>query len=69
MLNDKGIGCRPFFFTMHQQPILLEMGFFKNHSYPVAEKLSKRGLYIPSGMALKDEQIEYVSKKVIEVLG
>ena len=53
---------------MHKQPILLEKGFFKNESYPVAERLSKRGLYIPSGMALIDAQIKNVSKKVIEVL-
>ena len=67
-LNKSGIGCRPFFFPMHKQPILLEKGFFKNESYPVAERLSKRGLYIPSGMALIDAQIKNVSKKVIEVL-
>ena len=45
------------------------MGFFQSESHPVAERLSQRGLYIPSGMALTNEQINHVSKKVIEVLG
>ena len=54
---------------MHQQPVLIKMGFFQSESYPVAERLFKRGLYIPSGMALTDEQINQVTKKVIEVLG
>ena len=68
-LREEDIDCRPFFYPMNQQPILIKMGFFQSESYPVAERLSKRGLYIPSGMALTDEQINRVAKKVIEVLG
>ena len=68
-LRENDIDCRPFFYPMHQQPVLIKMGFFQSESYPVAERLSKRGLYIPSGMALTDEQINRVAKKVIEVLG
>ena len=68
-LKEENIDCRPFFYPMHQQPVLIKMGFFQSESYPVAERLSKRGLYIPSGMALTDEQINRVAKKVIEVLG
>ena len=69
LLRVGNIECRPFFYPMHQQPVLIKMGFFQIESYPVAERLSKRGLYIPSGMALTDEQINRVAKKVIEVLG
>jgi len=68
-LREKDIDCRPFFYPMHLQPVLLKMGLFQSESYPVAERLSKLGLYIPSGMALTDEQINRVAKKVIEVLG
>ena len=68
-LREEDIDCRPFFYPMHQQPVLIKMGVFQSESYPVAERLSERGLYIPSGMALTDEQINQVAKKVIEVLG
>ena len=68
MLEEKGIGCRPFFCPMNQQPILQKMGYFKNESYPVAERLYKKGFYIPSGLALTSEQINHVTKKLIEVL-
>ena len=68
MLEEKGIGCRPFFCPMNQQPVLREMGFFLNESYPVAERLYKQGFYIPSGMALTSEHINHVTKKLIEVL-
>ena len=68
MLGEKGIGCRPFFCPMNQQPVLREMGFFINESYPVAERLYKQGLYIPSGTALTSEHINHVTNILIETL-
>ena len=63
-LMDAGIQTRPFFWGIHEQPILQRMGLFKNESYPVTEKLSRRGLYVPSGLALSEEQIGQVIKSV-----
>lgn len=57
-LADKGIGTRPFFYPMHQQPVLKRMGFFAGERYPVAERICNQGFYIPSGMALNEDQIE-----------
>lgn len=65
----KGIGCRPFFYPIHQQPVLSKMGMFKGETYPVAERLYKKGFYIPSGLGLKDQDIERVAIAVKEVLG
>ena len=65
-LGDKKIGSRPFFCPMHQQPVLKNMGLFKGESYPVAERLYNQGFYIPSGMALTDEQINKVSETIIK---
>lgn len=67
-LASKGIGCRPFFCPMHQQPVLLERGLFRGEVYPVAERLYRRGFYIPSGMALTESQMEQVAAAVREVL-
>jgi perosamine synthetase len=67
-LAQNGIGCRPFFYPMHQQPVLRKMGLFKGESYPQAERLYQRGLYIPSGMALSDEQIYRVTEAIVKVL-
>lgn len=63
-----GVGCRPFFCPMHQQPILKEMGFFKNESYPIAERLYERGFYIPSGLALTEQMIIRSAEAVRQVL-
>jgi len=67
-LGRLGIGCRPFFYPMHQQPVLRKMGLFEGESYPEAEKLYQRGFYIPSGMALSDEQINRVVEALVEAL-
>ena len=63
-LGARGIGTRPFFCPMHQQPVLLRQGLFAGESYPVAERLYKQGFYIPSGMALTQEQMQYVAEQV-----
>ena len=63
-----GVGCRPFFCPMHQQPVLRERGLFANESYPVAERLYRRGFYIPSGLALTEAQMARVAAAVREVL-
>jgi perosamine synthetase len=67
-LKQKGIETRPFFLGMHEQPALLQHGLFIDESYPVAERLARQGLYLPSGLALTEEQIDEVCNAVSEVL-
>ena len=67
-LGKLGIGTRPFFWPMHEQPVLRRMGLFAGESHPVAERIARRGFYIPSGMALSGEQIERAAAAVREIL-
>lgn len=67
-LGAKGIGTRPFFYPMHQQPVFKKMGLFKDEEYPNATKLYERGFYIPSGLALTEQQIQDVSRILHEVI-
>lgn len=67
-LGQAGIGSRPFFWPMHEQPVFLKMGLFAGESYPVAERLARRGFYIPSGMALTEEQMDKVVAAVVAML-
>jgi perosamine synthetase len=67
-LTAKGVGCRPFFCPMHQQPVLKRMGLFTDEEHIVAERLYSRGFYIPSGMALSDNQMDEVVYAVQELL-
>jgi perosamine synthetase len=68
LLGEYKVGSRPFFWSMHEQPVFIKMGLFDNISCPVAEKIARRGFYIPSGLALTDEQIQYVTLALREVL-
>ena len=63
-LTFKGVSTRPFFWPMHMQPVLLRQGLFKGECYPVAENIARRGFYIPSGVGLTNEQMEYVAAQV-----
>lgn len=63
-LATKGIGCRPFFWPMHEQPVLQRLGLGSGEHYPVAERLARRGFYIPSGLALTTIQQEQVAEAV-----
>ena len=45
-----GVGTRPFFWPMHEQPVFMRQDMFAGERYPVAERLARRGLYIPSGL-------------------
>ena len=57
-LAQQGIGTRPFFWPMHEQPVFRRRGLFAGERYPVAERLARRGFYLPSGVALSPQQIE-----------
>jgi perosamine synthetase len=67
-LEGRGVQTRPFFWPMHEQPVFRRMGLFANERYPVAERLARRGFYLPSGMALTEAQINKVAEAVRELL-
>ena len=66
-LADCGVETRPFFLGLHEQPAFLERGWFQNERYPVAERLARQGLYLPSGLALSEEQLHKVCRAVRSV--
>jgi perosamine synthetase len=67
-LGTQGIGTRPFFWPMHEQPVFRKMGLFEGERYPVAERLARRGFYLPSGMALGEPEIIEVAEAVKNLL-
>jgi perosamine synthetase len=67
-LQALGIQTRPFFLGMHEQPVFLERGLFRGEHYPVTERIARQGLYLPSGLALTETQLEQVCDAVRKVL-
>lgn len=68
LLADRGVGCRPFFYPMHLQPVFRKLGLFVDEQYPVAENLGERGFYVPSGLGVTGEQVEYIAEQVRQIL-
>ena len=67
-LGQAQIGTRPFFYPMHLQPVFQKKGMYLNESYQVAERLSDRGFYLPSGLGLTNEEIVVVANTLIDIL-
>jgi len=68
-LMEKKIQTRTFFYPMHKQKIFKKMNLFANkEKYPNAEYLSLNGFYLPSGLGIKNYEIDYVATTLNEIL-
>jgi perosamine synthetase len=69
-LKEKGIDTRTFFVGMHNQPV-----YTKDDprypdvtgDYPVADRLEKTGLYLPSSSHLTNEQATFITQTIKEL--
>lgn len=68
LLLEEGVDSRTFFWCMHEQPVYQRLGMFADERYPNAEYLARKGLYIPSGLAITKEQMDAVICKVKKVV-
>lgn len=59
-LEENGIGTRRFYPPLHVQPPFLQ------HGFPNAEWVSQRGLWLPSSVHLKAEDVAFVCDKIKE---
>jgi len=67
-LVEREVQTRPFFVGMHDQPVLRDRGLFEGEQFPVTDRISRQGLYLPSGMALSESQLGQVCEAVRELL-
>jgi perosamine synthetase len=67
-MTNEGIGCRPFFYPMHLQPVFKKYNLFNGESYPIAENLYERGFYIPSGLSLNEKKISHIADVLYKIL-
>lgn len=67
-MADRGIETRPFFLGMHEQPVFQKEGLFAGEQYPVAERLARQGLYLPTGLTMNEDDIRMVVDTLKEIL-
>lgn len=61
-LEKKGIETRPMFYPIHTMP-----PYKTEEKLPISEKLSKRGITLPSSAKLQDEVIIYITNSIKEI--
>jgi len=62
-LKERGIDTRDFFLSSASQPVIRKL-FPSSERFPVTEDIARRGLYLPSGLALTKEQLQYVCDSI-----
>lgn len=67
-LKARGVGTRPFFLGLHEQPALRERGLFVGERYPHAEHAYRYGFYLPSGLTLTEDTVAQVVAALKESL-
>ncbi|OGP51698.1 MAG: hypothetical protein A2Y79_02135 [Deltaproteobacteria bacterium RBG_13_43_22] len=65
-LKNQGIDTRSFFVPMHLQTVFRDKAVKAKWfgRYPVAERISEQGLYLPSGLTITRDQIGYISNQI-----
>ena len=65
----KNIQTRNFFYPMHKQTIFKKMNIFSKKEKCInAEYLSLNGFYLPSGLGIKNHEIDYVAKTLNSII-
>ena len=59
-LKENGIGSRPFYPPLHSEPAYGYMDL----SFPVAEEIAAKGLWLPSSISVTDEQIAHICETI-----
>ena len=67
-LSELGIETRRFFCPMHLQPLIKNSKVRLNSSYSVSENLWRNGIYLPSGLGITSNEIDYCVKSLWDLV-
>ena len=67
-LRARGVDARHFFWPMHEQPVFRKLGLFANTRCPVAERIARRGLFLPSGVGTTREEVDQSANALTDIL-
>lgn len=68
-LKENGVGCSVHFIPIHKHTYYKNKYGYKNEDYPIANKVFDKSLSLPIYPDMSDEEIEYVIKNVLEIVG
>jgi perosamine synthetase len=68
-LKSAGVGCSVHFIPIHKHPYYKETYHYKNEDYPVANAVFEKSLSLPIYPDMSEEEVDFVIKKVKEIVG
>ncbi len=68
-LKEQGVETREAFVPYNMQKLLIEKEMTKEEECPIANRIGKSGLYLPSGPNLGHDEVRYVASNLKECLG
>jgi perosamine synthetase len=63
-LLENGVDTRDFFYAPCDQPLLVGLNPRIRPHFPVTERIARDGCYLPSGLAITDDQIKVVCETI-----
>ncbi len=63
-LAGRGVETRSFFIPVHLQPIYFDQ--FRGQAFPVAERLCRQGLYLPTSEALTEADCDWICRQIAD---
>lgn len=67
LLRSRGVDTRRFFCPIHLQPFAAKFQITFDSALSVSEKLWERGFYLPSGLGILDNEVDYVISQLWEL--
>ena len=68
LLQEQGIGCAPYFPSIHLQPFYRNTFGFKEGTFPVCESISSRCIALPFFTTMTADDVSYVASKLTSIL-
>lgn len=65
VLQEEGIGCRPYFSPIHLQPFYKSLFGYREGQFPITEEVSRSTLALPFHNRLTEKEIDYVAKTLV----
>jgi perosamine synthetase len=65
-LKENGVGCRPYFTPIHEQPYMVEKFGFEQEDYPISADIGRRSIALPFHNDITLSEVQYVSKVIRE---
>ncbi len=63
-LKSQGVGTRPIYPPLHTQAPYKRWDIYQEAAFPVSERISRQGLFLPSSLTLSDADVRFICRAI-----